>query len=58
MCFIHQRTTALAKDIDQHSLAIVSLGKQTFYQQIEMAKKQAYQYAKELISANALMLDR
>jgi len=28
-----------------------------FYQQIEMAEMQAYQYAKEVISANALMPD-
>jgi len=54
---LEKETWALAKDIDQYSLAIVSLGKQTFYQQIEMAEKQAYQYAKEVISANALMDD-
>lgn len=54
---LEKETWALAKDIDQYSLAIVNLGKQTFYQQIEMAEKQAYQYAKEVISANALMDD-
>jgi len=52
---LEKEAWALAKDIDQYSLAIVSLGKQTFYQQIEMAEKQAYQYAKEVISGNALM---
>jgi len=52
-----KETWALAKDIDQYSLAIISLGKQTFYQQTEMAEKQAYQYAEEMISANALMDD-
>jgi len=54
---LEKETWALAKDIDRYSLAIVSLGKQTFYQQIEMAEKQAYQYAKKVISANALMDD-
>jgi len=54
MCYIHQRISVLAKNIDQYSLAIVILGKQTFYQQIEMAEKQAYEYAKEVISGNAL----
>jgi enoyl-CoA hydratase/carnithine racemase len=54
---LEKETWALAKDINQYSLTIVNLGKQTFYQQIEMAEKQAYQYAKEVISANALMDD-
>ena len=54
---LEKETWALAKDIDQYSLTIVSLGKQTFYQQIKMAEKQAHQYAKEVISADALMDD-
>lgn len=52
---LEKETWALAKEIDQYSLEIVSLGKQTFYQQIDMAEEQAYQYTKEVISANALM---
>ena len=35
---------------------ILSL-KQAFYHQIEMGEKQAYQYGKEVISKNAVMLD-
>ena len=30
--------------------------KQAFYHQIEMGEKQAYQYVKEVISTNAVML--
>jgi enoyl-CoA hydratase/carnithine racemase len=52
---LEKETWALAKEIDQYSLEIVSLGKQTFYQQIDMAEEHAYQYTKEVISANALM---
>ena len=52
-----EETQALAKEIARYSLDILNLGKQAFYQQIEMAEMQAYQYAKEVISANALMPD-
>ncbi|MBC8461821.1 MAG: enoyl-CoA hydratase [Deltaproteobacteria bacterium] len=54
---LEEETRVLAKDIAQYSLNILNLGKQAFYQQIEMAEMQAYQYAKEVISANALMPD-
>jgi enoyl-CoA hydratase/carnithine racemase len=54
---LEEETRVLAKEIAQYSLDILSLGKQAFYQQIEMAEMQAYQYAKEVISANALMPD-
>jgi enoyl-CoA hydratase/carnithine racemase len=47
----------LAKEIAQYSLVTLGVGKQAFYQQIEMGEKQAYQYGKEVISANALMAD-
>lgn len=50
-------TLALAKEIAQYSLVTIGLGKQAFYQQIEMGEKQAYQYGKEVISANAVMAD-
>jgi enoyl-CoA hydratase/carnithine racemase len=52
---LEKETWDLAKEIEQYSLAIVSLGKQSFYQQIDMTEKHAYQYAKEVISANAIM---
>ena len=47
----------LAKEMAQYSLVTLGLGKQAFYQQIEMGEKQAYLYGKEVISANALMAD-
>ena len=47
----------LAKEVAQYSLVTLGVGKQAFYQQIEMGEKQAYQYGKEVISANALMAD-
>ena len=50
-------TWKFAKEIAQYSLVTVGLGKQAFYQQIEMGEKQAYQYGKEVISANAVMAD-
>ena len=54
---LEEEIRVLAKEIAQYSLDILNLGKQAFYQQIEMAEMQAYQYAKEVISANALMPD-
>jgi enoyl-CoA hydratase/carnithine racemase len=54
---LEEETWRLAKDIAKYSLVTLGLGKQAFYQQIEMAERQAYHYAKELISANALMAD-
>jgi enoyl-CoA hydratase/carnithine racemase len=50
-------TLALGKEIAQYSLVTIGVGKQAFYQQIEMGEKQAYQYGKEVISANAMMAD-
>ena len=50
-------TWELGKEIAQYSLVTIGLGKQAFYQQIEMSEKQAYQYGKEVISANAVMAD-
>lgn len=54
---LESQTLKLAREIGQYSLVTLSLGKQAFYQQIEMAEVQAYHYAKELISANAQMED-
>lgn len=50
-------TWKFAKEIAQYSLVTMGLGKKAFYQQIEMNEKQAYQYGKEVISANAVMAD-
>jgi 1,4-dihydroxy-2-naphthoyl-CoA synthase len=54
---LEAETWALGKEIAQYSLVTIGLGKQAFYQQIEMGEKQAYQYGKEVISANAVMAD-
>ncbi|MBW2311142.1 MAG: enoyl-CoA hydratase [Deltaproteobacteria bacterium] len=54
---LEEETWRLAKDIAKYSLVTLGLGKEAFYHQIEMAERQAYHYAKELISANALMAD-
>ena len=48
---------ALAKNIAQYSSLVLSIGKQAFYQQIEMPERKAFHYAKEVISSNAVMAD-
>lgn len=54
---LDEETWSFAKEIAQYSLVILGLGKQAYYQQIEMPERQAYHYAKELMGANALMAD-
>jgi len=54
---LNDEVWVLAKEIAQYSLVTLGLGKQTFYQQIENTELQAYHYAKEVISANAVMAD-
>jgi enoyl-CoA hydratase/carnithine racemase len=50
-------TLQLAERIARYSLVPLSIGKQAFYQQIHMDDRRAYQYAREVISANAVMSD-
>jgi enoyl-CoA hydratase/carnithine racemase len=50
-------TMALAERIAASSHFVVGIGKQAFYQQIEMPRQQAYGFAKEVMSANALAAD-
>lgn len=52
-----EETLNLAKQIAQASPLTVALGKQSFYSQIELAEAQAYSYAKEMISLNAMAED-
>lgn len=52
-----EETWQLAQQIAQYSLIPLGIGKQAFYQQIHMDDMRAYQYAKEVISANAVMGD-
>ncbi len=52
---LEQETMSLAEEIAQYSIIPLEIGKQAFYQQIEMDEAQAYHYGKEVISANAVM---
>jgi enoyl-CoA hydratase/carnithine racemase len=45
----------LAEHISQFSRTVLSLGKQAFYQQIELSQRLAYGYTSEVISANGVM---
>ncbi|RLB18796.1 MAG: enoyl-CoA hydratase [Deltaproteobacteria bacterium] len=54
---LEEETMGLAREIAQYSLVTIGIGKQTFYRQIEMSDAGAYHYAKEVISANAVMPD-
>lgn len=48
---------ALAQRITVSSPFVVGLGKQAFYRQLEMPQTQAYAYAKEIMSLNAMAAD-
>jgi enoyl-CoA hydratase/carnithine racemase len=50
-------TRALAAKVASASAAVVGLGKQAFYRQINMPQHQAYAYAKEVMSFNATFPD-
>jgi enoyl-CoA hydratase/carnithine racemase len=50
-------TRAVAAQIASASSAVVGLGKQAFYRQINMPQHQAYAYAKEVMSFNATFAD-
>ncbi len=52
-----EETRALAEKIAGASPFVVGIGKQAFYRQIEMPQPQAYAYAKEVMSLNALAAD-
>jgi enoyl-CoA hydratase/carnithine racemase len=45
----------LADHICQFSRTVLGMGKETFYQQIEMSERLAYAYASEVIAANGVM---
>lgn len=45
----------LADHISQYSRTVLGMGKQSFYQQIEMSERLAYAYASEVISVNGVM---
>ncbi len=54
---LESETRALAGQIAAASSAIVALGKQAFYTQIDLDQAKAYAYAKEVMSMNALTGD-
>lgn len=52
-----EETRALAERIVAASPFVVGIGKQAFYRQMEMPQHQAYAYAQEVMSLNALAAD-
>jgi enoyl-CoA hydratase/carnithine racemase len=54
---LEDATTALATRIVEASSLVVALGKQAFYTQIDLDQPKAYDYAKEVMSMNALAAD-
>ncbi len=54
---LDEEAFALAKRITQYSALVLAIGKQAFYQQMEMPERKAFHYAKEVISSNAVMAD-
>ena len=52
-----EETMALAERIATSSSLTIGIGKQAFYRQLEMPQSQAYAYAKEVMSLNALASD-
>jgi enoyl-CoA hydratase/carnithine racemase len=54
---LEEATTALAQRIAEASSLVVALGKQAFYTQIDLDQPKAYDYAKEVMSMNALAAD-
>ncbi|MFN2450202.1 MAG: enoyl-CoA hydratase [Candidatus Baltobacteraceae bacterium] len=54
---LHHEVLELARKIGQASRTVVALGKQAFYTQIELEQGRAYNYAKEIMTANAQAAD-
>ncbi len=54
---LEEETRALAEKIAASSPFVIGLGKQAFYRQLEMPQHQAYLYAQEVMSLNALAAD-
>ena len=52
-----EETLSLAKHIIQASPLTLALGKRSFYSQVELEEAQAYRYAKEMMSLNAVTQD-
>jgi enoyl-CoA hydratase/carnithine racemase len=54
---LHEESLALARKIASSSSTIVGLGKAAFYQQIDLDQASAYEYAKAVMTSNALEAD-
>jgi len=54
---LEAETGALATKIAAASPFVVGLGKQAFYRQLDLPQSLAYDYAKEVMSLNALAAD-
>lgn len=54
---LRAETEALAEKVADASSLVVGLGKQAFYTQIDLDQSKAYDYAKEVMSMNAMALD-
>jgi enoyl-CoA hydratase/carnithine racemase len=54
---LRETTLALAEKIVAASSPVVGIGKQAFYRQIDMPLHEAYEYASEVMSENAVMED-
>ena len=52
-----QASRALAKRIGEASSLTVNIGKQAYYEQIDLDQRRAYAYAKEVMTTNALAQD-
>ena len=50
-------TNRLAEDISKYSQIVLSLGKQTFYKQINLSETSGYNLSKEIISLNSIYSD-
>ena len=54
---LESRTRELAERVADASDYVIALGKQAFYAQIDMTQDRAYDYAKEVMSMNAMAAD-
>ncbi len=54
---LHEESLALARKIASASRSIVGLGKAAFYKQVDLDQASAYEYAKAVMTSNALESD-
>ena len=54
---LSEETRKLAEEISSYSALTLAIGKEAFYNQIDMEEKQSYGYAKEVIASNCTIYD-